>query len=93
MKIINYFIYVQGLVSLSGLIMFISIFKAEVFHKLHPTSHDEPLYTFAYGHSFMLYVIGFVVVELAGILNVCLFNQLQQISLSNQVRGSENFHS
>lgn len=66
--------------------MFISIFKAEVYHKLQPDSNQEPLYTFTYGQSFNLYVIGFVVVELSGILNVCLYNRLQQIADQNQVR-------
>lgn len=75
-----------GLVSLSGLIMFISIFKAEVYHKLQPDANQEPVYTFSYGQSFNLYVIGFVVVELSGILNVCLYNRLQQIADQNQVR-------
>lgn len=66
--------------------MFISIFKAEVYHKLQPDANQEPLYTFSYGQSFNLYVIGFVVVELSGILNVCLYNRLQQIADQNQVR-------
>lgn len=66
--------------------MFISIFKAEVYHKLQPDTNQDPLYTFSYGQSFNLYVIGFVVVELSGILNVCLYNRLQQIADQNQVR-------
>lgn len=60
--------------------MFISIFKSEVYHKLKTepsTSTHEASFTFNYGHSFHLYVIGFVVVELSGILNVCLFSRLQ----------------
>jgi hypothetical protein len=74
------------LLSLSGLIMFISIFKSEVYHKLLPkTSIKDPSFTFHYGQSFVLYVIGFVVVELSGILNVCLFNKLQKIEQHNQV--------
>lgn len=81
-----------GLLSLSGLIMFISIFKSEMYHKLSSeaspsssSSSREPLFTFNYGHSFTLYVIGFVVVELSGILNVCLFNKLQKAAQQNQV--------
>lgn len=60
--------------------MFISIFKSEVYHKLKidpSTSTHEASFTFNYGYSFHLYVIGFVVVELSGILNVCLFSRLQ----------------
>jgi hypothetical protein len=70
---------------LAGLIMFISIFKSEVYHKLRPLSSSEPIYNFHYGHSFILYVCGFVVVELAGILNVCFFNKLQKLEDINQV--------
>lgn len=77
---------IEGLLSLSGLIMFISIFKSEAYYKLQPESYGkEPLFTFDYGQSFILYVIGFVVVELSGILNVCLFNKLQKIAQDNQV--------
>lgn len=66
--------------------MFISIFKSEIYHKLRPEpSGKESLFSFNYGQSFILYVIGFVVVELSGILNVCLFNKLQKIAQNNQV--------
>lgn len=81
-------VLIVGLLSLSGLIMFISIFKSEVYHKLQTDlSGKESLFTFNYGQSFILYVIGFVVVELSGILNVCLFNKLQQIAQDNQVKS------
>lgn len=40
----------------------------------------------------MLYVIGFVVVELSGILNVCLFNKLQKTAQqSSQVSQDDAF--
>jgi hypothetical protein len=80
---------------LIGLIMFISIFKSEIYHKVRATSSTlEPLFTFHYGHSFILYVIGFVFVELAGILNVCLFNKLQKEVMNfNQVHESLQFLS
>lgn len=78
---------------LSGLIMFISIFKAEVFHKLRPSNMD-PIFNFHYGHSFILYVLGFIAVELAGILNVCLYSSLQKAEESNQVRiGTSILHN
>lgn len=80
-------VLIVGLLSLSGLIMFISIFKSEVYHKLQTDlSGKESLFSFNYGQSFLLYVIGFVVVELSGILNVCLFNKLQKIAQDNQVK-------
>lgn len=85
---IHYIFFHSGLVMLLGLIMFISIFKSEIYHKARATSSSlEPLFTFHYGHSFILYVIGFVFVELAGILNVCLFNKIQKEVMNlNQVR-------
>lgn len=77
----------KGLVMLLGLIMFISIFKSEIYHKLRAPSL-EPLFTFQYGHSFILYVLGFLFVELAGMLNVCFFNKLQkEVEIFNQVRA------
>lgn len=69
---------------LFGLIMFISIFKTELGAKLQQKSSlHGPLFTFNYGHSFLLYVIGFVTTELSGILNVFLFTKLQQMSSYN----------
>lgn len=62
---------------LLGLIMFISIFKAEIGTKLLPRyQFSAPLFTFKYGHSFLLYVVGFVLTEVAGILNVFLYTTL-----------------
>lgn len=72
--------------------MFISIFKSEAFHKLQPEANGkEPLYTFDYGQSFILYVIGFVFVELSGILNVCLFTNLQKIPQDDSVSQKFNW--
>jgi hypothetical protein len=72
---------------LIGLIMFISIFKSEIYHKLRSTSSSlEPSFSFQYGQSFILYVFGFLFVELAGILNICLFNKFQkEVENFNQV--------
>lgn len=85
---------VVGLLSLSGLIMFISIFKSELYHKLRPeASTKDAMFTFNYGQSFILYVIGFVVVELSGILNVCLFNKLQKDAQRNQVSQTRTFQA
>lgn len=85
-RLINFLIF-SGLVMLIGLIMFISIFKSEIYHKVRATTSSlEPLFTFHYGHSFILYVLGFIFVEVAGIANVCLFNKLQKELLNfNQV--------
>lgn len=64
---------------LIGLIMYISIFKAEIGSKLRPKSPlQPPLFTFWYGESFFLYVVGFISTEIVGVLNVFLFISLQQ---------------
>ena len=66
-----------GLLMLFGLIMFISIFKAEIGSKLLPRyQFHAPLFTFKYGQSFVLYVVGFILTEFSGILNVFLFTAL-----------------
>jgi hypothetical protein len=63
---------------LIGLIMYISIFKAEVGSKLRPKSSlQAPLFTFEYGKSFMLYVLGFILTEFTGILSVLLYTNMQ----------------
>lgn len=70
---------ISGLFMLIGLIMYISIFKAEIGSKLRPRSTLQPaLFTFEYGHSFLLYVFGFICTEFVGILNVFLYIKLQQ---------------
>lgn len=65
---------------LIGLIGLISTFKAEIGSKLRPRSSlQPPLFTFRYGQSFFLYVIGFISTEFVGVLNVFLYISLQQI--------------
>lgn len=70
---------------LFGLITFISIFKTEIGSKLRRLTSYGPMFSFNYGNSFILYVIGFITTELSGILNVFLFTKLQQMSQYNKV--------
>lgn len=73
------FFIVSGLVMLFGLVMYISIFKAEVGGKLRTRSQlNPPKFTYRYGYSFLLYVSGFITTELAGICAVLLFIYRQQ---------------
>lgn len=59
----------SGLLMLIALIVYISIFKAEVGGKLRPRSTlQPPLFTFRYGPGFLLYVFGFICAEMAGTL-------------------------
>lgn len=59
---------------LIGLVMYISIFKAEVGGKLRPTSQLQPaVFTYHYGYSFILYVSGFVSTEISGTCAVFLY--------------------
>ncbi|XP_055642177.1 uncharacterized protein LOC129778986 isoform X2 [Toxorhynchites rutilus septentrionalis] len=70
---------ISGLLMLIGLIMFISILKAEIGSKLRPRSSlQAPLFIFRYGQSFLLYVFGFIITELSGILNVLIYSNLHQ---------------
>lgn len=75
------YLFFQGLLMLTGVIMYISIFKAEVGYKLKPKSAlQPPLFIFHYGHSFLLYVFGFIITEFVGILNVFLYIRLEHLS-------------
>lgn len=72
---------------LIGLIMYISVFKAEIGSKLRPKSSlQPPIFTFQYGQSFLMYVIGFIVTEFVGILNVFLYIKLQQLGNDKGVK-------
>lgn len=65
---------ISGLVMLFGLIMYISVFKAEVGYKLRPRSQlQPPAFTYSYGYSFLLYVCGFIGTQVAGISAIFLF--------------------
>lgn len=76
---------------LIGMIMYISIFKAEIGSKMRPKSPlQPPLFTFSYGQSFVLYVIGFVLTEIVGVLNVYLFIGLQQVRLADRRLAAAN---
>lgn len=59
---------------LIGLVMYISIFKAEIGSKLRPRSAlQPPLFTYRYGFSFLLVVSGFMATEIAGTCAVFLY--------------------
>ncbi|XP_014273280.3 voltage-dependent calcium channel gamma-5 subunit [Halyomorpha halys] len=65
---------ISGLLMLIGLVMYISVFKAEVGGKLRPRSQlQPPQFTFQYGYSFLLYVSGFMSIETAGTCAVFLY--------------------
>ncbi|XP_075230688.1 stargazin-like protein [Lycorma delicatula] len=70
---------ISGLLMLIGLVMYISIFKAEIGSKLRPRSQlQPPMFTFQYGYSFLLYVSGFMAIETAGTCAVFLYISWQQ---------------
>lgn len=76
---------------LIGLIMYISIFKAEIGSKLRSRYPQQPpMFEFTYGESFFLYVIGFISTEFVGVLNVFLFISLQQIGREKVKKKKEN---
>lgn len=59
---------------LFGLVMYISVFKAEIGSKLRPRSTLQPaLFTYRYGYSFILIVFGFMSTEMAGTCAIFLY--------------------
>ncbi|XP_059471842.1 uncharacterized protein LOC132194538 isoform X2 [Neocloeon triangulifer] len=65
---------ISGLLMLTGLVMYISVFKAEIGSKLRPRSQlQPPMFTYSYGLSFLLVVLGFVATEGAGTCAVFLY--------------------
>lgn len=71
---------VAGLLMLIGLVMYISIFKAEIGSKLRPRSQlQPPLFTYRYGFSFLLVVAGFMASETAGICAIFLYIYWHQL--------------
>uniref|UniRef100_A0A182NST6 mitogen-activated protein kinase kinase n=1 Tax=Anopheles dirus TaxID=7168 RepID=A0A182NST6_9DIPT len=76
---------IPWLLMLIGLIMYISILKAEIGYKLRPRSTlQAPQFSFRYGQSFLLYVFGFIITELSGILNVLIYSNVQQDEYNEQ---------
>lgn len=66
--------FIAGLFMLIGLVMYISIFKAEIGSKLRPKSQlQPPLFTYSYGFSFLLIVSGFMSTEMAGTCAIFLY--------------------
>ncbi|KAI8435868.1 hypothetical protein MSG28_004077 [Choristoneura fumiferana] len=70
---------ISGLIMLTGIVMYISVFKSQVNHKLHyMTFFATPRMSYSYGYSFGLYISGFIAVELAGTSAIFLFLQWYQ---------------
>lgn len=69
-----------GLIMLIGIIMYISLFKSEIGSKLRPKSvFQAPQFTFTYGHSFILFVIGCISAEFVGTMNFFLFIRIREV--------------
>uniref|UniRef100_A0ABM2B8V5 Voltage-dependent calcium channel gamma-5 subunit n=1 Tax=Anopheles coluzzii TaxID=1518534 RepID=A0ABM2B8V5_ANOCL len=82
---------ISGLLMLIGLIMYISILKAEIGSKLRPRSSlQAPQFSFRYGQSFLLYVFGFIITELSGILNVLIYSNVQQDEYDSAHHGDQS---
>ena len=63
-----------GLLVLLGLVVYVSVFTAEIGSKLRPSSSlQPPLFTYTYGYSFQMVVTGFLAAEVAGTSAVFLF--------------------
>ncbi|XP_063223483.1 uncharacterized protein LOC134531644 isoform X2 [Bacillus rossius redtenbacheri] len=78
---------VSGLLMLIGLVMYISIFKAEIGSKLRPRSQlQPPLFTYRYGFSFLLVVSGFMSTEVAGTCAIFLYIYWHQLEWGRQGR-------
>ncbi|KOX71545.1 Voltage-dependent calcium channel gamma-7 subunit [Melipona quadrifasciata] len=82
---------VSGLLMLVGMVMYISVFKAEVGSKLRPrSSFQGPPFTYRYGFSFLLYVSGFITTEVAGTYAIFLYISWHQKELG--VYHLDNHH-
>lgn len=57
-----------GLFLLLGLVVYVSVFTAEIGSKLRPSSSLQPaLFTYTYGYSFHLVVTGFLAAEVTSV--------------------------
>ena len=64
----------SGLIMLVGLVIYISTFKSEVGGKLKPKSTFQPaIFTYRYGFSFLLVVVGFMASEVSGTFAIFLY--------------------
>jgi len=87
---------VGGLITLVGIINYISIFKAEVGNKLYSRSMlAEPVFTYNYGYSFAVLILSFLLSELTGICAIFQFiyyhqYKWDQIEKNNVLENSVN---
>ncbi|XP_003690108.1 voltage-dependent calcium channel gamma-7 subunit [Apis florea] len=83
---------VSGLLMLVGMVMYISVFKAEVGSKLRPrSSFQGPPFTYRYGFSFLLYVSGFITTEVAGTYAIFLYISWHQKELVRRDSRRKNY--
>ncbi|XP_071051765.1 voltage-dependent calcium channel gamma-5 subunit isoform X2 [Onthophagus taurus] len=72
---------ITGLSMLTGLVIYISLFKAEIGGKLRPVSLlQPPIFTYRYGYSFALFLVGFISCQITGISTIFLFIHRMQAS-------------
>jgi len=70
---------------LSGMVIYISTFKAEVGNKLRPKStFQDPMFTYSYGYSFLFAVVTLILSELAGTFAIFLYIKLHQLEYKKE---------
>ncbi|XP_012271484.1 voltage-dependent calcium channel gamma-5 subunit [Orussus abietinus] len=83
---------VSGLLMLVGMVMYISVFKAEVGSKLRPrSSFQGPPFIYRYGFSFLLYVSGFITIEVAGTSAIFLYISWHQQELVQEASRRKSY--
>ena len=72
-----------GLLLLLGLVVYVSVFTAEIGSKLRPSSSlQPPMFTYTYGYSFLLVVTGFLAAEVTNTMLYDIYMYIYSFSFS-----------
>ncbi|CAL8142522.1 unnamed protein product [Orchesella dallaii] len=86
---------VAGLILLIGLVVYLSVLQSEIGPKLRPrNSVEKPLFSYFYGYSFVMVVVGFLATELTGIFAIFFYMYWHQKDWAEKaLKENQYYHS
>lgn len=86
-------LFFKGLILLIGLVVYLSVLQSEIGPKLRPrNSVEKPLFSYTYGYSFIMVVVGFLATELTGIFAIFFYMYWHQLDWAEKAAKENQYY-
>lgn len=81
------------MILLIGLVVYLSVLQSEIGPKLRPrNSVEKPLFSYTYGYSFIMVVVGFLATELTGIFAIFFYMYWHQLDWAEKAAKENHYY-